>query len=418
MKTVSWFVACALAGGSLAGAAVSALAQPAHPAISVPPDIPLHHAVDAAWRRALQAREAEFQTSRARADRIAASSLSAAAPAFEANHLDDRANSRAGRRETEVGIVWPLWLPGQRDARIAAADADLRLADLGAEAARLRLAATVHESAWKLASAKAEIQAFETQKRYLQGVADDVQRRVTAGDLARSDALAARAELLEAEAAERDATQRLQASRLQWKALTGLEAMPVVTLPSLPSLPDGAVDGEHPELRLAVQAVERARRRLDVVNRSRRDPPELSVKYREEMPGLGEGRQRGIGVGLRIPFGTDGRNAPLQAAAAGDLDIADAGERRLRDRLEADLQTARGAVELGVRQFEAIRTRAALLRERAQLIDLSFKAGETPLPELLRAANAAALADAAFARQQAALGLAYAQLQQASGRFP
>ncbi|MGJ7580098.1 TolC family protein [Variovorax sp. RHLX14] len=415
MKHVSWFVACALAGGTVMGIAANAIAQPA---ISDPPGVSLREAVDTAWQRAVQSREVASQASRAQADRISASSLSSAAPAFEASHLDDRANSSAGRRESEVGIVWPLWLPGQRDARIAAADADLRLADLGADAARLRIAGAVRESAWKLASAKAEIDAFQMQQRYLRGIADDVQRRVAAGDLARADALAARAELLEAESAEREAVRQLQALQIQWRALTGLAAMPVVALPA--DVADLAVPmaGDHPELRVAVQAVERARKRVDVVNRSRRDPPELSVKYRQEAPGLGAGTQRGIGVGIRIPFGTDGRNAPLQAAAAGDLDIADIGEQRMRDRLDADLLTARGAVENGARQLEAIRTRAAVLRERAQLIDLSFKAGETPLPELLRAANAAAQADAAFARQQAALGLAHAQLQQASGRLP
>ena len=427
MKTVSWFVACALAGGTGLGIAVTAVAQPAvsSPSSFPPgssslaaPGVSLRDAVDAAWQRAVQSREVESQALRARADRISAASLSPAAPAFEANHLDDRANSNAGRRESEVGVVWPLWLPGQRDARLAAADAEQRFAELGTDAARLRLAGVVRESAWKLASAKAEIDAFETQQRYLRGVADDVQRRVAAGDLARADALAARAELIEAEAAEREAARQHQALQIQWRTLTGLVAMPVVMLPAIATDLAVPIGEDHPELRVAVQAVERARKRVDVVNRSRRDSPELSVKYRQEAPGLGAGTQRGIGVGIRIPFGTDGRNAPLQAAAAGDLDIADTGAQRLRDRLDADLLTARNAVESGVRQLEATRLRATLLRERAQLIDLSFKAGETPLPELLRAANAAAQADAAFARQQAALGLAHAQFQQASGLLP
>lgn len=383
-------------------------------------NITLVQAFEAAWQRAVSARESDAQTARARADQIAASSLSAGPPAFEMTHLNDRAHSNAGRRETEVGIAWPLWLPGQRDARLAAADAELKLADLNVAAMRLRLAGQVREAAWKLSAVEAELQAFGTQKRYLQGIADDVRRRVGAGDLARSDTLAARAELLEAEAAESETAQRLATLRLQWRSLTGIEAMPVMRLPETPHLPDvlSTDISMHPELRLATQAVERARRRLDAVNVSRRDAPELSVKYREEAPGFGEGTQRGIGVGIRIPFGTDGRNAPLQAAAIGDLDIADTNERRVRDQLQADLLTARSAVQRGTEQLLGARERATLLRERAQLIDTSFKAGETPLPDMLRAVNAAAQADAALARQQAALGLARAQLQQASGISP
>ena len=315
-------------------------------------------------------------------------------------------------------MAWPLWLPGQRAARLAAADADQRLADFAADAARLRVAGQVRETVWKLVSAQTEAQAFDTQQRYLQGVSEDVQRRVAAGDLARSDSLAARAELLEAEAAKNDAAQRLQVLKIQWRVLTGLDALPEMLLSANAAESYATVTDAHPELRLAVQAVERARKRLDAVNLSRRDPPELSVRYREEAPGFGEGTQRGIGVGLRIPFGTDGRNAPLQAAALGELDIADANARRMRDQLDGKLQAAQSAVANSTLQLDGARSRAALLRERAQLIDVSFKAGETPLPELLRAANAAAQADAALARQHAALGLAQAQLQQASGLLP
>ncbi|VWX62903.1 Outer membrane protein TolC [Burkholderiales bacterium 8X] len=419
MKPVPSLVCCVLAGITSIGGALPAFAQSASPVPRSAPEaaVSIAQAVEAAWLRAVEAREADAQAVRARADQVAASSLSAGPPALELSHLDDRLHSNAGRRETEVGIAWPLWLPGQRDARRATADAALRMADLQFDVMRLRLAGQVHEAAWKLAAAQAESQAYGTQRQYLQRIADDVQRRVGAGDLARSDALVARAELLEAESAEIEAAQRRAALRLQWRSLTGLEALPAMPSPAMPSA-DPPEGGTHPELRLAMQAVEHAQRKLDAVNVSRRDAPELSVKYRQEAPGLGERLQRGVGVGIRIPFGTDGRNAPLQAAAIGELDVADTNAQRLRDRLDADLQTARTAARDAARQLASTRERATLLRERAELVEISFKAGETPLPDLLRAANAATQADAALARQQAALGLAQARLQQASGRFP
>ena len=416
MKPVPWFVSCAVAGSVLLGAAPAAAQAPV-PSSFLPAGVTLGHALEAAWQRAVQARESDAQARRARAEQTAASSLWAAPPAVELNHLSDRAHWNPGRRETEAGLVWPLWLPAQRDARAAAPDAESKLADAATQAARLRVAGQVREAAWKLSAAQAEAASVAAQARYLQGIADDVQRRVQAGDLARADALAARAELLEARSAQSDADQRVQAARAQWKTLTGLEAMPRLQPPPAASLSDMPTE-EHPELRLAAQAVERARKRLDSVNLSRRDPPELSVKYREESPGFGEAAQRGIGIGLRIPFGTDSRNAPLQAAALGELDVAEATEQRLRERQDADLALARSALQSAAQQLDGTRDRAGLLRERAQLVDTSFKAGETSLPELLRAANAAAQADAALARQQAALGLAHAQLQQALGLLP
>ena len=52
------------------------------------------------------------------------------------------------------------------------------------------------------------------------------------------------------------------------------------------------------------------------------------------------------------------------------------------------------------------------------MIDKSFRAGESALPDLLRALAAAAQADGAVARQTAALGLARARLQQTLGLLP
>ena len=421
MNPVPWSVSCTLAGIAIA-IAVPALAQQPRPSVTLSgatATVTLSQASDAAWQRAIQSRESDSHARRARAEQTAASSLWAAPPAVEMNHHNDRFHSSAGRRETEVGFVWPLWLPGQRDARTAAADAELRLAQSTTDAARLRIAGQVRESAWRLAAALAEAASVAAQARYLQGIADDVQRRVSAGDLARADALAARGELLDAEAARSEADQRVNAARAQWRTLTGFDATPALAPPSVSADLDGAQPiGDHPELIAATQAVERARKRVDAVNASRRDPPELSLRYREEAPGLGDATQRGIGIGLKIPLGTDGRNAPLQAAAFGELDVAETTELRLRERQAADVAVARDGLQSAARQLDSTRTRAQLLRERAQLIDRSFKAGESSLPELLRAANAAAQAEAALARQHAALGLAHAQLQQALGLFP
>ena len=93
-------------------------------------------------------------------------------------------------------------------------------------------------------------------------------------------------------------------------------------------------------------------------------------------------------------------------------------KQRTEERLAADAAMAQAAVQSAEQQLEAERQRSALLRERASLIDRSFKAGETPLPELLRALAAATQADTSFARQQVALGLARARLQQSLGILP
>lgn len=414
-------LSCALIGASLAQA------PPASPAIAASTGEPtLAQAAESAWQRATQAREADAQRRRAQADHTAASSLWPAPPALELSHRDDRWQTSAGRRETEAGLAWPLWLAGQRSARGAVVDADLALAHTAVEAGRLHFAGLVREAAWGVAAQRAELDLAETQSRYMKGIADDVDRRVKAGDLAHADALAANAEMLAAHSELLATRQRLAAGLAQWTLLTGLEAVPdtgkatespMATSAASQSPPLFEADA-HPDARLAQLTVDLAHKRLHVVTTSRRDPPELMLRLRQDVSGQGETAQNSIGIGIRIPMGTDGRNQPLQAAALSELDVAQSKAQRTRERLVAQAALAQASVHTAQQQLETERSRASLLRERAALIDRSFKAGETPLPELLRAVSAATQAQAGLARHQAALGLARAQLQQALGILP
>lgn len=409
-----------LAGGVLSCVLLStAIAQPsphAPPSVAGAGTVTLVQASESAWQRAVQAREVGGQVLRAQAERVAASSFWAGSPALELSHQNDRWQTNQGRREFEVGLAWPLWLPGQRAARNAAVDAELDLGQAAIQAGRLYVAGLVREASWRIAAQRAEVGLAEVQTQYLKGIAEDVVRRVRAGDLAPADSLAARAELLSANAAESAARERLQAFQSQWTVLTGLEAVPVAA-ESVPAI-TGPDLSAHPDVRLADLTVERARRRLDVVHVSRRDPPELTFRLRQDLPGRAETAQNSVGIGVRIPFGTDGRNQPLQAAALSELDIAQTSAQRLRERLSAEAAVASAAVRAAQEQVDVERMRAGLLRERAGLIDRSFKAGETPLPELLRALSAASQAESTLARQQTSAGLARARLLQTLGILP
>lgn len=418
MKPTLWLAACALASGALV---TSVWAQASPPdlsgAASRVKTMALAIAADAAWQRAVLAREVQGQRQRADAALLASGNPWAAPPALELSHRDDRWQRGAGRRETEVGLVWPLWLPQQRAAHRAAAQAGSVVAELAQSAGRLRVAGEVREAAWALVAQQAELGQTDALVRSVQALADDVDRRMRAGDLARADSMAARAELLGSMVQQAEAHQRLFAARTRWTVLTGLEEPPIADTSA--AEPTAADAGEaHPELQLAAQATELARTRVEQVRASGRDAPELKVSYRHDVPGRAEPVQGSLGIGLRLPFGTDGRNQPLLAAALSELDVAQTNEQRTQERLAAELAAARAALQTVEQLLAAEQGRVGLLRERAELIDKSFRAGESPLPDLLRALGAAAQADFALTRQQVALGLARARIQQAQGLLP
>ncbi len=422
MKTDLSRIASFVAGGALsfsihAQTEPIALGSMAHAEVSS--TATLAGAIDAAWQRAVLSRQMDGQRRIAESGRASADRLWASPPSVDFSRRDDRWQTNAGARETGIGVSWPMWLPGQRGAHKAVAQAAVDRSELAMRVARLRIAGEVREAAWAVMTIQAELTQVDSSADTLRRLADDVERRVQAGDLARADSLAARAEVLAASVLQSDVRQRLQAVRSRWVALTGSGAVPALDAltertDSLASNPSAM----HPELQLAVQAAEEARRRLELTRVSNRDAPELMIGVRQDVAAGSDRTQNSLVVGIRLPFGTTDRNQPLQAAAISELDVAQTSELRLRDRIDADVATARSALAAAEQQLAFEQGRARLLRERADLLDRSFKAGETALSDLLRALAAAAQSEGAAVRQAAATDLERARLNQSIGLIP
>lgn len=429
MKTVVYLSGCVL---TCSLSAVSVRAQSAagpesvqaapvalstHPQMGV---LSLRAALDAAWALSITAQESGGQRRRAEADRAVAGSYWAAPPSLQLSYRDDRLQRNLGKREAEVGVAVPLWLPGQRLSRARVNEAAVAQAIAGEHVARLELAGALREAAWQIDAIQAESFELDNQLNALTKLVSDVERRVRAGDLAPVDTLVAQAERQAANAVLLDVQQRLRAARARWALLTGLSAAPNLAVAmTTDASPEGlATLAQHPELQLAAVTAELARKRLDLVRHSRRDAPELSIGLSQELPGGPEASQGSLIVGFKLPFLTDDRNRPLEASALAELGVAETQELRLRERLDSGMATARDAQETAASQLAAEMLRARLLNERATLIDKAFRAGEMPLPELLRAFATASQANSAVARQKSALGLAHARFQQSLGLLP
>ena len=413
--------ALARCAGTPRAAALAVLVACAAPAVAqsaAPESGGLRAAVDSAWQHALESAEADSDALRAAASRAAARALLPASPALELSQRDERwAGERApgAGRETELAAAWPLWLPGQKALRAAAADAQSSSAETAVAFGRWQVAGLVREAAWRVASGRDALRQAELQQQTLERLSSDVERRVRAGDLARADALAAQAEALGAATATADARLRLAEAERQWTLLTALQPPAGGRPAESPAASPPPLEA-HPAWRHAESQREQARREQAAVLQDRRDPPELLLRYRQEA-GAGDTRNS-IGLGVRIPFGSDARNRPLEAQAAGAVRVAERRLARLRDRLAVELALATDAHEAARQRLRDDEQRAALARERAQLSQRAFDAGEFGLPELLRTLSAAAAAQADLERSQAALGLARARLLQAQGLMP
>ncbi len=409
MRTITQLACCALAATFYTAVAH---AEPAGAPPAPTTATSLAGAVAAAWERSVEFRASAGRRDVAGAGEVAASYLWAAPPSLDISRRDERGSSASGAKESEVGLTVPVLFPWQRSARQAAAASERDVADWSHAVARLRLAGEVRESAWDVAAKRAEADIADALVANLRSLADDVDKRIAAGELARADGLAARAEMYASAIVASDARQKLAAALARWRILTGLPPL------ADPSERSGTAGAGHPELALVAAVAVDARKRLELSRANRSEPPELTFRMRQDSPGAGLPAQNSIGFGLRIPFGTPDRNLPREAAARAEVDIARAAETRSREKQESDVRIAREALAAAEEQQAVEKARAELLGERAELVEKSFRVGETSLPDLLGAKLASAQARAGLARQQAAAGLAKARLNQSLGLLP
>ena len=381
------------------------------------PSVTLSQAVNSAWARAVVAREATGQLTKADADKSAAQRLWAKSPSLEYSQRDNRFQADTGLKETEVGVVWPVWQWGQRGAQNTLAASALTKADHNAQFVRLKLAAEVREAIWMTKDAEVEYGEAVLLAETLTRLARDVDRRVSAGDLARVDSLVAHGERLAALALQSEASQKLSAMLARWQNLTGLRTpLSTEAATEQPSALKSVI--AHPELLLSIQSADEAKKKLELVEASNREAPELKVGMRQELAARTQPGQSTLIVGFRLPLGTSDRNRPLLAAALTDVEVSTTQEQRTHERIESEHELAKQALTFAQQQLQSAKERADLLNERTALIEKSFKAGETSLPDYLRAVSLSSQAQTAYLRQISKTYLATARFNQSLGVMP
>lgn len=379
-------------------------------------------ALDQAWSRAPQAsafaaREAEAQ---ARAD--VASGVLPAPPSVSLSTLNDKLGSDQGRQEWELELALPLWLPGQRAARENEAQ---RIADEVAarrRALRLQLAGELRDAWWALAAARAAVSLADRRASTAAALESDVQRRVKAGDLARVDGNLAQGERLAAQAEQLEAAGALRIAEQAWRHLTGNPPPPTLGAEpparSITTAATATAPEAHPALASALAAMQVAQAKLGVADATRRDAPELALRYFRERATFNDGQANAVGIKLTLPFSSGARTRQETAGLQADMAQADGELAQVKLRLALDAERAALDLEAARRQIGLAHERRDLGADTLRLAEKSFALGESGLPALLLARAAAYEAEAFLVRRQIAADAARSRLNQALGVLP
>ena len=367
----------------------------------------LRPAVEGAWalNSELAGLAAKRETILAR--RRAAAGWFPGPPAISLSHTTDQLIENKRQRTTEGELSVPLWLPGEGTASEQLADSDLLNLDAQLAALKLKLAGEVREALYALALAQAEVATAETRVRTARSLQADVDRKQRAGEVADLDRDLVRAELLDAQSKNEEKRAAAVAAEASFLALTGVRPGKVRLDEPLAVMPPLDV---HPQVQAAFRAVDAARATLRLAIVSDRESPEIGIVAGRNRDIRGPEYDNMIGLRLKIPFASEGRNAPRRAQAQAQLTAAEAGYAAARRQITAEIAAAGRALSAAQTQVPLAEARLRALRQAQDKLQRSYNAGEIGLADLLR--NRSSLYDA-----EAAAAVSHLNLLRARGRF-
>lgn len=375
----------------------------------------LRTALDQVFEKNPQAQILLAKRAESDAQDVATNSLLPGAPSVILGHRGDQLGNNVGKREWELGVAMPIWLPGQRDARQRQAQVGRANLEASIRALRFRLAGELREAIWRVRQAESQVELDAARSQTAKNLADDIDKRVQAGELAKTDLNLAQNEWRAAQAAVLHSRNQYLWAQQAYAILTGATALPddiAETAQMLP-LPD-----DHPLLEEARQAIEAAQAQVHVVSESRRDNPEVELSTRRERGNLNDPYASTVALTLRLPFSTGARNLPLISTAQTALTAAQSEYSRIQLTLEYGRQQADQALQTSGQLLDLAHQRRTAARENLELIQKSFNLGESDLFSLLRARTAAFEAEQSYSQQEILQALARARLNQAQGVLP
>jgi len=349
------------------------------------------------------------------ARRTMANSWLPQAPSVGFSHQNDALMSNRDEREWQAQMQIPIWLPGQRQARSQVAS----LADdsLSQDRAGLQqLAADLLRNAvWDIALRRNDVSLVENRRDTMRSIAEDVQKRFKAGEVARLDVMQAEQETLQAERQRVTAHAELMHAQFRYQQLTGLSEMPARLEEPLSTREDYA---DSPYWQAAQARLKLAEGQRDLTAIEQRQNPQLTLSTRTIQGGFDYAYNSSMGVAINIPLQSEVQRAPLLANAEQNIGDARTQLETLRRQLENNLHEAEHNLHVSRQELTLIQQQQAIASENAALARKAYRLGELDLNQLLRLQLLAFEADRSLSSQQLQVQSNIAKYNQAVGVLP
>ncbi len=369
----------------------------------------LDEAVHAALRNDPEVGLADAAVTVAQGDRQRAGVGVPANPTLNAGFASDGPFAGVGERQASLSISQELWAPGQRSARVGAADAGVQAALMERDWALRRVTAETAVAYVRLASAQRRESVFEQLNQLLLRIDEGAARRASVGDISDFERNQVRLETAVSLAELARQRGEMVSLREDLARRIGSPIDPSVQLEDTPhpiawqqlaSLAAAVSPRERPDVVGATHDVERATGLVTVEKRERRLRPTLSLGWEsdrsvllgDDFSGLPfpsdavrvDDRSELLALGVSFALPIFDRNKGAITAAIGERARAEAGLARTRQGAESQVRELLAQGDLFAQAVEALAPAADAGTSNLDVGERAWRAGQLALTDLLR----------------------------------
>lgn len=338
------------------------------------------------------------------------------APSAYGSYRSDQPYKDTGTVEGELGVDLPLPNWGQRSAAKQMANEAAQVQTARTRALRLNVAGLVREAIWNLRLAQNRFHFAEDSLEASQKLFDSVQKRVAKGDLARSNQLLAKTDLLQKKGEYTRSEAILKQAEATFENLTGRKLPPAGARETQSTI--DRITPEHPLLATARAQLGLDTARLKWTRAKGAGNAVLGLGIRRDRADRQLPYDNSALITLSIPFAAGAYSAPGIAEANMARSEAAVHYRHLEHTLELGLIHARQTVTADRAELDAARERAQLATEYLDMNRKAFSAGEIDLFTLLRIQSETQAARLEAGQRAILLRRDTARYNQASGVLP
>lgn len=276
----------------------------------------------------------------------------------------------------------PLWNLGQRDANQRIGEKAQQDSTMQMVVTKWRVAGLIRAALWDISLQELRLQQAQTELAAAEQLANDVKRRVQAGDLAETDSLLAQTEVLQKRSGLTLAEAEVMHARKRFSSITQSTKVPANFQEKLSTQKE--IEQTHPALQAVNSQIERKQAELEALQLVGSGQTNVTIGINSDRGDTRSNKTESFNVGVNVPFGGESHLAPQVAALNVEINKL----RSERDQLFRDLEQNHHEAEHNLQVNQAELTISNELKTVAEkhlkMTQRSFLVGEIDLIDLLK----------------------------------